>query len=726
MTKKPNRRLRGTSLRNRILAIALVPSLSLLILGGATAGYISYQGIQKQRFADRLSDVAPEVGRLILALQEERRTSMGVQTLGPGEKANLVQARTLLDAEAANLGPISTSLLDGAPEEFARNVASLQLAFAELPRVRQRIDSGQSSVQDIDTTYSKMLEGLVSAQRELSRTAPDADAAYLERFSADYLFAVESMARSRALAVAAFSPTGLNEQQYERFQHLEGNYHELLESLVLTLPADLRQRYEALEASTTWQLHELVEDAVAENSRRNNAGRYVASLPVDASSWNNAAADVQRRINALGAAQSVNAGEELRQSGRDQLTRLILGSLVLLLITVIAFAISIRLSTGVINRLARLRRETLDLAENRLPSLISRLREGERVDVAREVPPLNHGYDEIGQVAEAFNRAQQEAVTAAVREAETRAGTAKVFLNIAHRSQVIVHRQLKVLDQAERGQDDPDQLKLLFQLDHLATRARRNAENLIILGGGTPGRQWRNAVPLLQVIRSAIGESETYVRVTFGAIPDVTLEGAAVADVVHLVAELVDNATNFSPPTARVEVRGNVVGKGVVIEVEDQGLGIEPRHREELNALLHSPPDFSVMALSQEPRLGLFVVAQLASPARRPRDAGGLARLRRHPCHRAHPDRHHRRPRRGPRRRGRAAGRARGRLGAGRVAAVAPGAVRAAAPRLGPGEGRAVAVRAAVGVHAVVAVPVAGVADAAPPRGPCPRPRSHR
>jgi hypothetical protein len=187
---------------------------------------------------------------------------------------------------------------------------------------------------------------------------------------------------------------------------------------------------------------------------------------------------------------------------------------------------------------------------------------------------------------------------------------------------VIVHRQLKVLDQAERSQDDPDQLKLLFQLDHLATRARRNAENLIILGGGQPGRQWRNAVPLLQVVRSAIGESETYVRVSFGTIPDVTLEGAAVADVVHLIAELVDNATNFSPPTARVEVRGNVVGKGVVIEVEDQGLGIEPRHREELNAMLHDAA-------------GLQRDGAVAGAAARPVRRRAARRPARHPRHAA-------------------------------------------------------------------------------------------
>src|SRR4029453_16725684 len=146
--------MRCKSLRNRILAIALVPSLSLLILGGATAGYFTYQGLKKQDFADRLSEASPLVSRLVVSLQEERRASMVVVVQGPTQRANLVQARTLLDAELANITPITDSLQEGAPPEFIENVARLQQAFAELPRVRQRIDAGQSNVQDVDLTYS--------------------------------------------------------------------------------------------------------------------------------------------------------------------------------------------------------------------------------------------------------------------------------------------------------------------------------------------------------------------------------------------------------------------------------------------------------------------------------------------------------------------------------------------------------------------------------------------
>jgi signal transduction histidine kinase len=178
---------------------------------------------------------------------------------------------------------------------------------------------------------------------------------------------------------------------------------------------------------------------------------------------------------------------------------------------------------------------------------------------------------------------------------------------------VIVHRQLKVLDSAERTVDDPDQLQTLFQLDHLATRSRRNAENLIILAGEQPGRQWRNPISLHDIVRGAIAETELYTRVTSGKIPDVSIVGSAVADVVHLLAELVDNGTAYSPDESTVEVRGLVVPRGVLIEVEDRGPGMDPSLLSEINTMLRNPPDFDAMAMSTGSHVGLFVVSRIAA-----------------------------------------------------------------------------------------------------------------
>ena len=264
-------------------------------------------------------------------------------------------------------------------------------------------------------------------------------------------------------------------------------------------------------------------------------------------------------------------------------------------------------------RLARLRNDSLDLARNRLPDIVARLKNGESVDLTEELPQLDHGRDEIGQVAEAFNTAQLTAVNAAASEAKARSGVHNVFLGIAHRNQVLVHQQLQILDEMEAREDDSTQLASLFQLDHLAARARRTTENLIILGGKQPGRRWRKPVPLMEVLRAAVSETEQYARVQVEQVADVAIVGAAVAAEIHLVAELVDNATSFSPPGSPVEVTSRVVARGVVVDVSDQGLGMKDGVRDWANAMMAEAPEFDAMALRADSSLGLFVVARLAA-----------------------------------------------------------------------------------------------------------------
>ena len=245
-----------------------------------------------------------------------------------------------------------------------------------------------------------------------------------------------------------------------------------------------------------------------------------------------------------------------------------------------------------------------------LPSLVTRIGNGELVNVESEMTPLEYGSDEIGQVAEAFSTAQRTAVAAAVAEARTRGGINKVFLDIAHRSQLVVYRQLELLDVAEARQGDPEHLELLFQLDHLATRARRNAENLLILGGGQPGRKWRQR-GLEDIVRSAVSETEQFARVSTVRLPEVQVLGAAWATSFTCWPSWSTTRRRSRHRSRRCGWR-QLVGKGVVVEVEDQGLGIEFAERERLSAALRDPPDFQSMAVSGQRHLGLFVVGQLA------------------------------------------------------------------------------------------------------------------
>lgn len=284
---------------------------------------------------------------------------------------------------------------------------------------------------------------------------------------------------------------------------------------------------------------------------------------------------------------------------------------VITLLTLVAVTTAVRMGNGMVRRLRRLEADTV-AAEQRLPMIVNRLRAGEKIDVGAEIPSLDHPGDELGRLAAAVNQAQQTAVAAAVQEARLRDGMHAVFMNIARRSQSVVQRQLQVLDLAERAESDPDQLDLLFQIDHLSTRERRNAENLIILGGGQLGRQWRNPVPLVDVVRSAVAETEDYQRVVVEAMPKVRVTGRAVADLMHLLAELADNAIVFSAPESCVEVRSNLVGRGVVVEIVDQGIGMGYEQREALNEMFRDPHRFGVFELAGDARIGFFVVSNLA------------------------------------------------------------------------------------------------------------------
>ena len=233
------------------------------------------------------------------------------------------------------------------------------------------------------------------------------------------------------------------------------------------------------------------------------------------------------------------------------------------------------------------------------------------MDVRAESPPPGaSSIREISQIASSFATVQAAAVAAAVEQARLRRGINQVFLNISLRNQSLLHRQLGMLDGMERRTSDPAALADLFRLDHLTTRMRRHAEGLIILSGSTPGRGWRDPVPVVDVLRAAVAEVEDYVRVDVVSESPDLVAGIAVNDVIHLVAELVENATVFSPPNTRIEVRADRVGTGLVAEVEDRGLGLSPDEIDDINRRLANPSEFDLV---NSEKLGLFVVSSLAA-----------------------------------------------------------------------------------------------------------------
>ncbi|WP_437033002.1 ATP-binding protein [Streptomyces sp. enrichment culture] len=283
---------------------------------------------------------------------------------------------------------------------------------------------------------------------------------------------------------------------------------------------------------------------------------------------------------------------------------------------VIAAVAADRAARLVHDRLTTLRRSTAR-READLRTLVEDLRRGDSPPDRghRGEPPADA--DDFDLLAADLTRAHDGAVTAVVQASRlsSQAGSEQkleVFVNLARRLQSLVHREISILDELENEIEDPDLLKGLFHVDHLATRIRRHAENLAVLGGAVSRRQWSNPVSMTEVLRSAIAEVEQYSRVKLVPPIDGTLRGHAVADVIHLLAELVENATVFSAPHTQVLLRASLVTSGLAVEVEDRGLGMPVGEQERMNALLADPDQVNVASLLADGRIGLFVVSQLA------------------------------------------------------------------------------------------------------------------
>ncbi|GAA3027875.1 ATP-binding protein [Streptomyces glomeratus] len=283
---------------------------------------------------------------------------------------------------------------------------------------------------------------------------------------------------------------------------------------------------------------------------------------------------------------------------------------------VIAAVAAERTATSVRDRLDALRRASAR-GEADLRALVEALRRGEAPPAHRPHGKPTEDADDFELLAAELARAHDGAVAAVVQAAQlsSQAGSEQkleVFVNLARRLQSLVHREISILDELENELEDPDLLKGLFHVDHLATRIRRHAENLAVLGGAVSRRQWSTPVPMTEVLRSATAEVEQYARVRLVPPTEGTLRGHAVADVIHLLAELVENATVFSAPHTQVLLRAGLVTSGLAVEVEDRGLGMPPAELHRMNALLADPDQVNVAGLLADGRIGLFVVSQLA------------------------------------------------------------------------------------------------------------------
>jgi signal transduction histidine kinase len=597
-----SRRKSTTSIRTRVLAIVLVPSAALLITGSSVAGYLISEGVAARDFSGYLGQAIDPLVEFVSVVQEERTISLRALGGDPEAQAGLQAQRDISNAVLAEITELAGVVQNLNPDAVSQSNAAFAELSEQLTLLRQGVDVRQVRAADVDAFYSGLAGVIITGLEGTVRTTPDAPTAAEETTAIDLFWVTDQHSRAVGLAANGIAQGELDSSERLVIAQLTGAYRNQLTALTTRLTDAEKDRFERLVASDAWKTALVAEDGLAQRGR----------LDIPLGDWLAAEKEVSTELLGLWGDHFRHAENLAEDSANTSLMQSIIAGSVVLVLSVGAFLIAVRMANALVRRLRKLRTNTLELARERLPSMVRRIGEGKEVDVDAELVRVDHGTDEIGQVAEAFETAQRTAVAAAAAEAKTRGGFNKVFLDIAHRSQVVVHRQLEVLDVAESKQGDPEHLELLFQLDHLATYARRNAENLLILGGGQAGRKWRTPVALEEIVRSAISETEDFARVSAVRLPEVRVLGNVVADLIHLLAELVDNATSFSPPDSPVTVRGNLVGKGAVVEVEDQGLGISPEERERLNETLRNPPDFQSMALAGQRHLGLFVTGQLA------------------------------------------------------------------------------------------------------------------
>ncbi|GAB3479248.1 sensor histidine kinase [Nocardiopsis coralliicola] len=613
---------RTPTIRARLRRIVLAPTGALIAVWLVVSGVLSYNAFIDVALADGNEKYLTPSAIGLATVMEERSVTISYLE-GPGENA-----AALSDAQAASdeqMGDVIDSydeLKPILPEATADRVTTLQERYSGIEAMRADVKAGNASRDDVFDFYGGVTGAAADLFDDLARNG-NATAAMGSGLTATSAFrAVDELGMADAQLVRSFTEDELSHPDLHAFIASFSSFESRMENLAPFLGPDQRAAYAELTESQAWddlhgQVHQIVErHPVTETDPVTGETIERFPMPMEKSEWDAAFGPVFETLTQLGADEAAHAGDLQADAAWRSVGFAVAGSALVAGLSVVAFVAANRSALRLVRRLHRLRDDAVERTETRLPAIMERLQRNETVDVnaefARSDLEANQEPDEIGEVAHAFDTAQHTAVDAAVRQAELRGGINRVFLNIAHRSQTLIHRQLRLLDQMERDQEDPAQLTELFKLDHLATRSRRNAENLLILGGENPGRSWHKPLPLVDVLRGAISESGDYTRVQRNHIARVSLRGPAVADVIHLVAELVDNATTFSPPHTRVLLSGEQVPNGVTIEIEDRGLGMQDDEFEAANQLLADPPEFDVMRLNEKMRLGLFVVSRLA------------------------------------------------------------------------------------------------------------------
>jgi signal transduction histidine kinase len=613
-------RFRDLPIWSKLALMMLLPTLTTMVV--AARGLVDH--IDQTNNAGRaraLAALSSDAGHLVHELQNERASATKLLKAAEDDKA---AARTEYTAQASNSDKAAVDYrlrrqtLQDVPSSFRSVLGNIDTELAGLQTLRERVGSTSTEAVQLSTAttqYGLLIKNLLGIRDAAAQLTGDSDLNSLMRAAAAVSTIKEYLSQER-IAVVQILGQGMltpeNKLEYLKTQAAQDQalaqfqrvatpeQNDMYNSTVTGLNVREVRQYEA-------QLGQL------EANESLPSGIFtVAKWDAAMVGQSDLLLTVEQKLDARIDSQSTDLYNGVQRT-------VLIETALLMTMLVLAVLFAWVLARSMNRSLRELRHGALTVAQYGLPQAVARLRDPALVtqmsaaQVAEQIaePLPVRSRDEFGQVTEAFNAVHLEAVRTAAEQAALRSSVSTMFVNLARRSQILVDRLIGHLDRLERGEEDPDRLAELFQLDHLATRMRRNDENLLVLAGADSTRIQREPASLMDVIRAAQSEVEHYTRVEFGVIDrDIEVAAHAVNDMVHLIAELCDNATAFSPPDSTVIVEARRVGDRAVLQVEDRGIGISAEQLAELNEKLATPPMVDVTVSRM---MGLVVVARLAA-----------------------------------------------------------------------------------------------------------------
>ncbi|WP_255311155.1 sensor histidine kinase, partial [Streptomyces viridosporus] len=597
-------RFRGKSIRRKIVALLLVPLVSLTAIWAFTTVLTGREASHLFDVSSVMEEVGYPVEDTVRVLQQERRQTL-VHLADPRASDGIAALRRSRAATDRAVDRVRESAADpdvrAAMHQDSGDLNAVLDSFEGIESLRRSVEDGTVDRSQALDLYNRLVDPCYVLLANL-HVVEDVELDKQYRALVNLARARELLAREDALLGSALIVGRLSPAEVRDVSDLVAQRTLMYDASLPLLPASERDRYEAFWKNAASAPLRVGEEAAVSSGAGPPRG-------ITAKSWDTAAGHVLAELGTLNDQATDRYQDRVRPVAMGVIVQAVVAGTLGLVALLLSLFLSVRVGRGLIRDLRQLRLEAHEASGVRLPSVMRRLSAGEQVDVETEVPRLEYDKNELGEVGQALNTLQRAAVEAAVKQAELRAGVSEVFVNLARRSQVLLHKQLTLLDTMERRTEDTGELADLFRLDHLTTRMRRHAEGLVILSGAAPSRQWRKPVQLMDVVRAAVAEVEDYERIEVRRLPRTAVTGPAVADLTHLVAELLENATVFSPPHTAVQVLGERVANGFTLEIHDRGLGMAADALLDANLRLAETPEFE---LTDTDRLGLFVVSRLA------------------------------------------------------------------------------------------------------------------